>query len=344
MSARAGWARAAALAASLALCSCRGVQTMLDPVGDQARHVDLIWRAMLWVCGAMYLLVMAGLAWALIRAWRRRGPLAPPPAPASGPTPAEPLLARGLTAWTGLVVAGLIGLITVSFLVDRSLAEATPDPLKIKVTARQWWWQVDYEGQQDADVVTTANELKLPLDRPAVIELHAGDVIHSFWVPNLAGKVDLIPGRTNYVAVTPRRTGVFRGQCAEFCGLEHAKMAFDVQVVPAQDFEAWRAHLREEAAQPGDPASTHGRDVFLSKACVMCHRISGTDAGATVGPDLTHVASRSHLAAGALPNTRAAMQAWIADPQGQKPGTPMPRVALSADELNDLAIYLETLK
>jgi cytochrome c oxidase subunit 2 len=177
-----------------------------------------------------------------------------------------------------------------------------------------------------------------------VIELHAGDVIHSFWVPNLAGKVDLIPGRTNYVAVTPRRLGAFRGQCAEFCGLEHALMAFDVTVEDQNAFEAWRAHQRDEAAQPGDPSSTHGRDVFLSHACIMCHRISGTDAAATNGPDLTHVASRAHLAAGALPNTRPAMQAWIADPQGNKPGTPMPRVAMSSEELNDLAAYLETLK
>lgn len=342
MSARGILARVVLLASPAGLAGCRGVQTMLDPTGDQARHIDFVWRAMLWVCGAMYLLVLAGLGWALVSAWRRRRAAAI--APASGPTPAEPALARGLTAWTALIVAGLIGLVTVSFLVDRSLAEAGQDPLKVKVTAHQWWWQVDYQGEQDADIVTTANELRLPKDRPAVVELHAADVIHSFWVPNLAGKMDLIPGRTNYLAVTPRRLGVFRGQCAEFCGLQHAKMAFDVQVVSPQDFEAWRTHLRTEAAPPGDAASTHGREVFLTKACVMCHRISGTDAAATVGPDLTHVASRAHLAAGALPNTQASMQAWIADPQSQKPGATMPRVPLSAGELTDLATYLETLK
>ncbi|MFL5297877.1 MAG: cytochrome c oxidase subunit II [Phenylobacterium sp.] len=331
-----------ALPAMLALAGCRGIQTMLDPAGDQSRSIDVVWRTMLAVCGTMYLLVMAFLAWALLRAWSRRRQ--EPQPPVAGHTAAEPVLERSLTAWAGLIVAGLIGLVTVSFLVDRSLAEAGTDPLKVKVTAHQWWWQVEYQGDQPSDQVTTANELRLPLNRPAVIELHADDVIHSFWVPNLAGKVDLIPGRTNYVAVTPRRAGAFRGQCAEFCGLEHAKMAFDVQVESPASFEAWRKSQVQDAQDPTDPQAIHGRDVFTSKACALCHRVSGTEAGATNGPDLTHLMGRAHIAAGALPNTRAGLQAWIADPQGVKPGTPMPRVSLSSQDLNDLVTYLETLK
>lgn len=332
----------ASLPAVLALSACRGVQTMLDPVGDQSRQVDLIWRAMLAVCGVMYLLVMAFLAWALWRAWRRRDPERP--APVSGHTPAEPALERGLTAWAGLIVAGLIGLVTVSFLVDRSLAEVGPDPLKIKITAHQWWWQVEYQGRTPSDQVTTANELRLPVNRPAVIELRADDVIHSFWVPNLAGKVDLIPGRTNYVAVTPRRVGALRGQCAEFCGLEHAKMAFDVQVESPQAFEAWRKAQLQDAPEPADASALHGREVFTSSACVLCHRIAGTGASATNGPDLTHLMSRAHIAAGARPNTRGDLAAWIADPQSTKPGATMPRISLSPGDLNDLVAYLETLQ
>jgi cytochrome c oxidase subunit 2 len=324
-----------------ALSACRGVQTMLDPAADQARDIDVIWRLMLAVCGLMYLLVLGFLGWAL---WRARGRRAEGDAPIAGETMAEPMLARGLTGWIALIVAGLVLLTTVSFLVDRSLAEVGPDPLRIKVTANQWWWQVDYTGQQPSENFTTANELHLPVGRPAVIELQAGDVIHSFWVPNLSGKTDLIPGRVNYMAVTPRRIGVFRGQCAEFCGFQHAKMAFDVHVDDPQTWDAWRRRQLQGAPQPTDPEALAGQQVFVSKACVMCHRIQGTEAGGTVGPDLTHLASRAHLAAGTLPNTRGDLQAWIADPQGVKPGAAMPRVELSSDELNALVSYLETLR
>jgi cytochrome c oxidase subunit 2 len=323
------------------LSACRGVQTMLDPAADQARDIDVIWRVMLVVCGIMYLLVLGFLGWAL---WRTRSRVTADDAPITGVTAAERTLSRGLTGWIALVVAGLVLLTTVSFLVDRSLAEIGPDPLRVKVTANQWWWQVDYTGQAPSEDFTTANELHLPVGRPVVIELRAGDVIHSFWVPNLSGKTDLIPGRINYMAVTPKRIGVFRGQCAEFCGFEHAKMAFDVHVDDPKTFEAWRRHQIAGAADPTDFEAVEGKQVFTSKACVMCHRIQGTDAGGTVGPDLTHLASRDHIAAGTLPNTRGDLQAWIADPQGVKPGTSMPRVSLSSDELNALTTYLETLK
>ncbi|HEX3699704.1 MAG TPA: cytochrome c oxidase subunit II [Phenylobacterium sp.] len=326
---------------ALPLAACRGVQTMLDPAGDQAAHIQLIWRAMLIVCGLMYILVLGFLAWALLRARARR---AADDAPIAGETAAEPMLARGLTGWVALIVAGLITLTTVSFLVDRSIAEVGPDPLKIKVTANQWWWDVEYQGATPSQNVTTANELHLPLGRPAVIQLQANDVIHSFWVPNLAGKTDLIPGRTNYMAVTPRRLGVFRGQCAEFCGFQHAKMAFDVHVDTPQAFAAWEQARSQPAAAPTSPETVHGREVFTAKACVLCHRVDGTSAAASVGPDLTHLASREHIAAGALPNDAASLAGWIADPQGVKPGTTMPQVPLTAQELTDVVAYLETLK
>jgi len=331
---------ALAAAPGLVLCSCRGVQTMLDPAGDQARDIDVVWRAMLIVCGGMYLLVLGFLAWAL---WRARRP-APVGAPAIGHTPAERTLERSLSAWVALIVAGLVTLVTISFLVDRSLAEVGPQPLRVKVTAHQWWWQVDYDGSPQSQIVSTANELHLPLNRPAVVELQAHDVIHSFWAPNLAGKVDLIPGRTNYVAITPRRLGGFRGQCAEFCGLEHAKMAFDVTVESPEAFEAWRRSQLAEAQVPTNAQQVHGQQLFQTKACVMCHRIQGAEAGGSTGPDLTHLMSRRHIAAGALRNSRGDLAAWIADPQGVKPGTTMPRVPLTSDELNDVVAYLEMLK
>jgi len=338
---RRGAAWLTVLAAVVTLGGCRGVQTMLDPAGQQARDIDVIWRVMLAVCGVMYLLVLAFLAWALWRARRARDARDGPPV--TGESPADAGLGRGLTGWTALIAAGLVGLTTVSFLVDRSLADVGPSPIHIRVTANQWWWQADYQGDAPSENITTANELHLPLGRPAVIELHANDVIHSFWVPNLAGKVDLIPGRTNYVAVTPKRLGVFRGQCAEFCGWQHAKMAFDVVVEDPKAFAAWMARQSASAAQPASFEATLGQSLFESKACVMCHRIQGANAGATVGPDLTHLMSRRHIAAGALANTRGDLQAWIADPQGVKPGTRMPRVPLSSSELNAIVTYLETL-
>lgn len=332
--------RLAWLLAPLSLSACKGVQTMLDPAARQSQDIDVIWRAMLVVCGVMYVLVLGFLAWALWRARRKPAD----PAPSVGETAADPALGRGLTSWVALIVAGLVGLTTISFLVDRSIAEVGPDPLKIKVTANQWWWQVDYQGATPNEHVTTANELHLPVGRPAVIELQANDVIHSFWVPNLAGKTDLIPGRTNYVAITPKRVGEFRGQCAEFCGFQHAKMAFDVFVETPQQFSAWEARQRQEAPQPTDEAAQKGEVVFTSKACVMCHRIAGTPAGGLVAPDLTHIASRAHIAAGTLTNNRANLAGWIANPQGLKPGTTMPQVSLTGDELNSVVAYLETLK
>jgi cytochrome c oxidase subunit 2 len=203
---------------------------------------------------------------------------------------------------------------------------------------------VEYPGETPDKQITTANELHLPVGRPARITLVANDVIHSFWVPNLSGKEDLIPGRVNRLVVTPRRTGVFRGQCAEFCGLQHAKMALDVTVQTPADFEAWKARAQASAAPPAEPLAAAGQQVFLTKACVMCHRISGTDAGGVTGPDLTHVAGRATLAAGTLPNGPGGLAAWIADPQGIKPGTSMPRVPLTGPELNAVVAYLETLE
>jgi cytochrome c oxidase subunit 2 len=335
-------ARAVVLAATSGLGACRGVQTMLDPAGQQARDIDLIWRAMLWVCGAMYLLVLGFLAWALWRARRARAEREAPPA--AGVTAAEPAFERGLAGWAALIVAGLVLLTTVSFLVDRSLAEVGPDPLRIKVTANQWWWRLTYQGQAPSENFVTANELHLPVNRPAVIELRANDVIHSFWAPNLAGKTDLIPGRVNYIAVTPRRIGRFRGQCAEFCGLQHARMAFEVVVDDPQTFEAWRRHQIASAETPTSVQAVEGKQVFAARACVMCHRIQGTDASGSTGPDLTHLMSRRLIAAGALPNGRGGLAAWIADPQTVKPGSTMPRVGLSADELNAVTAYLETLQ
>jgi cytochrome c oxidase subunit 2 len=330
------------LLAALLLAGCAGAQSVLNPAGDQARHIQDIWRLMLWTCGVMYALVLAFLAAAL---WRARRALTGPPLAEGEQSAAERPMQRVLVGWTGLIVVGLLMLTLGSFLVDRRLAMASADrPLHIKVTGAQWWWRVEYQDPVAGDQVTTANELHLPAGRPAIVELVAEDVIHSFWIPNLAGKQDLIPGRTNSLLLTPRRVGLYRGQCAEFCGLEHAEMALDATVETPAAFEAWRQAQLKPAPAPTSAQQLHGQELFLNGACAACHQITGTPAAGQSGPDLTHIASRRTLAAGARRLDRPSLVAWLHDPQAVKPGNHMPIEQLSAGDENDLAAYLASLK
>lgn len=332
---------AAVLSLAVLMAGCSGVQSVLDPAADQAATTLDIWRLMLWVCGLMYALVLGFLAWAL---WRARGALSGPPIADGAQSTAERPMRGALIGWTGLVVLGLVVLATASFLVDRRLAMAdATNALRIKVTATQWWWRVEYQDPVAGRQVVTANELRLPVGRPADIELQAEDVIHSFWIPNLAGKQDLIPGRTNHLLINPRREGVYRGQCAEFCGLQHAQMALDATVLRPTAFEAWRQAQLKPATAPTTPLQTHGQRVFENAACSACHTIAGTVAAGTSGPDLTHLASRRRIAAGALPASRDGLIAWLHDTQGVKPGAHMPEVPLTPGDLDALVAYLGSL-
>lgn len=322
--------RPLALLLVLTLAACNRVQNALDPAADQAAQVKDIWTLMLWVCGVMYALVLLFLAGAL---WRSRKPLS------------ERTLRGGLAAWTALIVIGIGVLAGASFLVDRRLGLAdTGNALHVKVTGTQWWWKVEYQDPTASQQFITANELHLPAGRPAVIELAAEDVIHSFWIPNLAGKIDMIPARNTTLVLNPRRTGRFRSQCAEFCGLEHARMAFDAVVEDPAAFEGWWAAQLAPAAEPSNDQAQRGKELFMDRPCVGCHQITGTIANGQTGPDLTHFAGRLTLAAGTLPMARDSIVAWLADPQGIKPGNHMPAVPLSPAEREDLAAYLETLK
>src|SRR5581483_789696 len=226
---------------------------------------------------------------------------------------------------------------------DRRLI-ARDAALTIRVTGRQWWWQLDYLDPDANRQFTTANELHLPLGRTVHLELVSDDVIHSFWVPNLAGKRDLIPGRINELELTPRRIGTFRGTCAEFCGLEHAKMAILVKVEDEKSFAAWRERQLSAAAEPRDARSERGRQYFLSTTCAMCHTIRGTTAASRAGPDLTHLAARTTLAAGTLPLNAGSLGAWLADPQRQKPGCNMPAIDIEPEDLDALVGYLMSLE
>lgn len=323
----------------LVLAGCSGVQSALDPGGPAAaRLAGLIWFFTL-LCAAIWLLVMIALGVTLVR--RRRlaaDPLALDP---TGERKAFGAVAVAVGA-TALVV---VLLTLLSFFANRSLARIGEDAgLTIRVTGHQWWWEVRYENAEPSRTVTTANEIHVPAGQPVRLVLRSGDVIHSFWVPALHGKLDLIPGVENVLTLQADKPGTYRGQCAEFCGIQHAHMALLVIAQPRQEFDAWLNAQLEPAAEPVTREQRAGRDLFLKRPCVMCHRIQGTPAGGAVAPDLTHVAGRRTLAAATLAMSRGNLAAWIADPQSVKPGANMPVVPLSGDELNLIVAYVESLK
>jgi cytochrome c oxidase subunit 2 len=318
--------------------------SVLDPAGPQAGKIAWLWDLFLWTSVAVFVLVVGFVAIAAIRAvrQRRRGegdPLAEDPA-------SDRRMVRGIVAAGTVTVITLLALLIVSIRTGDALAslEDDADALNIRVTGRQWWWQVEYEHDDPRRSATTANEIHVPVGRTVHLELTSSDVIHSFWVPSIHGKKDLIPGRLNRTWIRIDEPGEYRGQCAEFCGLEHARMAITVYADPPEVVAAWLAHQREAAPPPADAEARRGEQVFTGSPCVLCHAISGTVAGGRLGPDLSHLASRSTLAAGALPNTIGNLAGWILDPQSVKPGSHMPATSLAPADLHALLAFLEGLR
>lgn len=324
----------------LLLAGCEGAQSVLNPEGYAAAQIAELWWLM-FILGSAVWLVVVGLAVYVF--FFRRGKASE--RPIAQRTEGDERRARWVV---GGVVVSLLILVTVfisSVLTGRSIqAMTTPEPLTIEVIGHQWWWEVRYQDPVPARRFETANELHIPAGRPVRLQLRSNDVIHSFWVPNLAGKTDLLPGRTNTLWVRANEPGIFRGQCAEFCGLQHAKMAFTLVVHTPTEYAAWVAHQLAPARAPVAPLQQQGQLVFMSRGCVLCHSIRGTPARADAGPDLTHLASRRTLAAGILPNTRGHLGGWITNPQVIKPGNRMPRVPLDSEELQALLAYLESLQ
>jgi len=257
----------------------------------------------------------------------------------------NPLMRSTLIGWTALIGVSLAGLAIASFFSDRSMARAaTNQKLSVTVTGNQWWWDIEYNAADASKTLRTANELHLPDGVPTRIFLNSNDVIHSFWVPSLAGKQDLIPGRKNDITVLPTRVGVFRGPCAEFCGLQHAHMSLVVVVEPYADFIKWWDHQLQPAPQPTTPLALAGYKYVTTGPCSACHAIGGTPANGQVGPDLTHLASRKSLAAGTMPMGEGNLYGWVEDPQSLKPGVNMPTIGLEPGQLHAVVAYLETLK
>jgi cytochrome c oxidase subunit 2 len=319
-----------------------GLHDVLLPAGPQAQALYDLWLLLLVVCALVFVALMAALAFALWRAPRATADSAPiVPSRDRG----EPRLARGVGAALMLSTGLLVGLLVVSIFTDRAIARLPlVDALHIELTGHQWWWEARYDDAEPAHVFVTANELHVPVGRPVIVTLRADDVIHSFWVPSLHGKKDLIPGHDATLSFRADRPGVYRGQCAEFCGYQHANMALFVVADAPEDYERWAARQRQPAAEPESAQEARGRDVFVDTTCAMCHTIAGTRAQGRHAPDLTHIASRATLAAGTIPNSAAARAAWIVDPQGIKPGANMPPLALAPEDLAALNAYLGTLQ
>lgn len=253
-------------------------------------------------------------------------------------------LERVVSVSVGATILILIAFLAYDFTVGRALAQHPQRGMTIDVTGHQWWWEVLYENPDPSRQLLTANEIHVPVGEPVQFKLRAADVIHSFWAPNLSGKRDLIPGYMSTIWFKADTPGVYRGQCAEFCGLQHAKMAFYVVADPRPKFDAWLAAASQSHQTPTDSTLLSGERVFLSSGCAVCHTISGTQAFATVGPNLSHFGSRSTIAAGTLPNTKENLARWIFNPQMIKPGVIMPQVPLQPAQLSAVVAYLESLK
>ena len=319
------------LAALGPLAACRGIQSALDAHGPHAERTATIAWVLFAGGAAIFIAVVVLLGCAIFapRAWRAS------------------LAGRRLIVGGGIVfpLVTLSALLVYTLVATSGLAGAgRAAPLRIEVVAEMWWWRVHYLGPDGTPQLVSANEIRIPTGRHVELSLKSADVIHSFWLPSLAGKLDMIPGRTNVLRLSADRAGTFRGQCAEFCGAQHAKMALYVVALEPAQFDAWYAAQSGAAAAPRTPADGRGQVLFVEH-CAACHTVRGTAAAGVLGPDLTHVGSRLSLGAGILPNNAGTMAGWIAASQHLKPENRMPSFdAFSGADLAALAGYLVSLR
>lgn len=321
----------AVLAGSVALlaagCAADNRQSVLHPASAAAASLSVLHWSMVAVLGLVFVLTMGAAAYALLRPKGARAP------------------GRGAVLLFG---AGLPSLIVAALLLSSAGTSATlksPLPpgeqlLRVQVTGHMWWWDVEYPDHG----IRTANELHLPVGRTVQVELRTADVIHSFWIPSLHGKVDMIPEAPREIRLRVERPGTWRGICAEFCGDAHAQMLFPVVALEEREFGLWLEGRRRPAPEPVSEEARRGRDVFFRATCQACHAVRGTAATGTEGPDLTLVGARLTLGAGTVPNTPESLEAWIRDSHAVKPGNLMPPVELGGDDLRALRVWLETLR
>lgn len=336
-------ALAAAGGAVVALAAgCSGNQSALNPAGQQASDINGLWWFYCIVMTAIYAIVLLLAEIGILRGHGQRTIAEPILHPDQK---REKIVTRIVATAVVITVVILFVFMIRDFFTGRAMrALDDPHPLQIQVTGHQWWWEVQYENEVATNIVTTANEIHLPVGKAVEIGLQSADVIHSFWAPNLDGKKDLVPGHPTSFWFRARRTGTFYGQCAEFCGLQHAHMRLVIVVESPKEFQDWLTAQGTLARAPTTDEEKKGQHVFLSYNCVACHTITGTPARGTVGPDLSHLASRQMLAAGTLYNTRGHLAGWILDAQQIKPGVAMPQNTLDPGSLQALLAYLGNLQ
>jgi cytochrome c oxidase subunit II len=318
-----------AMVTCLLLIGCGGQeQSALHPAGPAASKIAVLTWVMVAAFSAVFVLVTVLILAAVFR--KSRTEAATPPL---GRT--RFIVAGGV----GLPVVVLVPLLIYSLETSSALRAPTAGPT-VRVVGHMWWWEVHYPDHG----IVAANELHIPTGERVRIELESADVIHSFWVPRLNGKRDMIPGIKNVTWIQADEPGTYRGQCAEYCGDQHAKMAFHVVALPPDEFRTWVSERQRHKRAPEAPEQKRGRELFTSAGCAKCHAVRGTGATETRGPDLTHVGSRRTLGAATLPNNRGNLAGWITDPRPIKPGVKMPASYLTADDRDALVNYLESLK
>jgi cytochrome c oxidase subunit II len=321
----------AAVAALMPACSGNPPST-LDPKGSGAERIADLTYLLLWISAAVFVLVTIGLAVSVIKGRGKSDEVDKREVRWGGPFI---LVSGGVIP--ALVLAGAFAISVRDQALLSKAAEASV--MTIDVVGHLWWWEARYPNG-----AVTANEIHIPVGETVRLRLTTDDVIHSFWVPQLQAKTDMINGHVNYMWLNADEPGRYRGQCAEFCGLEHAKMLVYVVAEPRPAFDRWVDNEALDVAAPFTPAAEEGERVFLEESCAGCHAIRGTDARETLGPDLTHLATRETLASGIIPNTRANLEDLILHPQSVKPGITMPPTTLTEDELAALLDYLEQLR
>jgi cytochrome c oxidase subunit 2 len=317
--------------ASFALAGCSNAPSTLDPQGPAAERIANLWWFLLALGGVVYLAIIVFLFIALFNRNRQNNIDA-------GLRPGSRIV-----LFAGIITPAAILLVVFGFTVATLNAIAMPagaEQYTIHLIGHQWWWEVRYPQAQ----VITANEIHIPAGRPVRVLVSSDDVIHSFWVPQLHGKIDTVPGMTNEIWLEADRPGIYRGECAEFCGIQHAKMGLLVIAEPGEQFDRWLEEQRQPAVEPTDNLALAGQELFLDTTCINCHTIAGTHATGRLGPDLTHFASRLTIGAATLPNNRGNLGGWVANPQHQKPGALMPPSPLNGSELQAILAYLETLE
>jgi cytochrome c oxidase subunit II len=312
--------------------------SMLAPASDAASSIATLWWLMLGIAGAVFVLVIGLYGYAALR---RRGDAAPDDDEPAAIRRAQRLILLGGGVVPAVILVGMTAITIVTL--DRLLAEDHGSEADVEVIGHQYWWEIRYLGSG----AVTANELHLPVGRPTRVRLRTADVIHSFWVPRLHGKMDMTPGRTTELVLHPREAGTYRGFCGEFCGLQHSLMGLLVIAQPPDRFAVWQQAQARPAEASTDARVAIGAAVFARADCGLCHAVRGgahSTPPAEAGPDLTHVASRRTLGSATVPNTAQNLRQWIIDPHRLKPGVRMPATRLPDEELDALVAYLESLR